>query len=298
MERSSKNSQKERVAKRGAALTVVLMVLLAAMLLTSALLYLPGSVRRLAHHETRSLQKVYEAESAIIAFSQMYPTHYFEQKPWGFTLPDVQWETFGPWLRLKAAAGDAGEVSALAGAEFDSLSAGERRRLGEKLRLDLDQRMMKSENLEVMSGNRRFMGKADRKSIWVQEGDLLLDLDGEVKRFCAKVSGNVTVKGTAVYDTLRLYAAGTVAIRGQVKVRWLEAYGGDHVEVGQQAEFSGVLVGGHGVAIRDRGRGRFPAAAVAVDGPLEAEQKNLPDAERLMPVDEPGKLKLFDWRLR
>jgi hypothetical protein len=164
--------------------------------------------------------------------------------------------------------------------------------------------------LEIKSGNRRYFGRDFPQALWVQEGDLLLDLDGGENsaaqafsgRFIA--DGSIDVRGSADVDTLRVYARGPIylrgsLLRGSVKIKWLEAFSEDRIEISRGVEFSGIAIARHEVAFPNgvgKAQMRYPSfvtAAESADLPLDLKLDSI-----LIPDFIDGDLKPFEWRLQ
>lgn len=313
-----------QMSKRGAVLPLVLGILLAVTLLLTSLLQMPGGVRRVAMHCAQMQQQIYDAESALIAYLEGFPEEYFRGDPWNVNLPKVERGRLGPWAELSvtlpAPTGEAlKRLYVLAGVACDSAcnmlkSPKLRREIYEGFKQQLNQEIMLVKpplKLEIKSGNRRILGAVPARSqtLWVQEGDLSLDLDGNgnsaSRTFSGRyrADGSIDVRGNADFDTLRLYARGPIylrgsLLRGSVKIRWLEAFSEDRIEVSSDVEFSGVVIARHEVAFpngADKVRMRYPSFAMAAESaslPLESGLDSI-----LIPDFIPGDLKPFQWSL-
>jgi hypothetical protein len=190
-------------------------------------------------------------------------------------------------------------------------SAKLRREIYEGFKQQLNQEIMLVKpplKLEIKSGNRRIShqnaGRIPSRALQVHDGDLTLDLEGKIPsgRFIA--DGSVEIRGNAEYDTLRVYARGPIYIRGSllrgsVKIRFLEAFSEDRIEISSGVEFSGVAIARHEVAFpngADKVRMRYPSFVMAAESanlPLESEQDSI-----LIPDFISGDLKPFQWSLR
>ena len=227
--------------KSGAVLPLVLGILLAVTILLTSLLQMPGGVRRIAMRSVQKQQRIYDAESALIAYLEGFPEGYFK-------LPKVERGRLGPWADLSASVDSSRSVHVLAGIACDSAcnmlkSAKLRREIYEGFKQQLNQEIMLVKpplKLEIKSGNRRISyqnaGRIPSKALQVLDGDLTLDLEGKIPsgRFIA--DGSVEIRGNAEYDTLRVYARGPIYIRGSllrgsVKIRFLEAFSEDRIEI-------------------------------------------------------------------
>ena len=295
------------MSRRGAVLPLVLGILLAVTLLLTSLLQMPGGVRRVAMHRAQKQQQIYDAESALIAYLEGFPEGYFRGEPWNVNLPKVERSRLGPWADLSAQVGNS-HIHVLAGVACDSgcnmlKSHKLRREIYEGFRQQLNREITMVRPplaLEIKFGNRRLMGRASAGSsanfqaLWVQEGDLLLDLDGygnsAPQAFSGRymADGSIDVRGSADFDTLRLYARGPIhlrgsLLRGSIKIRWLEAFSEDRIEISRGVEFAGVAIARHEIVM----------AAESANLPLELDQDSV-----LVPDFIPGDLKPFEWSLK
>ena len=138
----------------------------------------------------------------------------------------------------------------------------------------------------------------------VLDGDLTLDLDGEIPsgRFIA--DGSIEVRGRAEYDTLRVYARGPIYIRGSllrgsVKIRFLEAFSEDRIEISSGVEFSGVAIARHEVAFpngADKVMMHYPSFVMAAESANPAQE--LKTDSVLVPDFISGDLKPFVWNIK
>lgn len=283
---------------------LVLGILLAVTLLLTSLLQLPGGVRRVALRHAQMQQQIYDAESALIACLEGFPEDYFK-------LPKVDRSRLGPWTDLSAEVDSIRSVHVLAGIACDSAcnmlkSHKLRREIYEGFKQQLNQEIMLVKlplKLEIKSGNRRILGRDTGQipstALQVLDGDLTLDLEGEIPsgRFIA--DGSVKIRGNVVFDTLRVYARGPLTFRGRLKARFLEAFSEDRIEISSGVEFSGVAIAWHEVAFpngADKVRMRYPSFVMAAESanlPLESEQDSI-----LIPDFISGDLKPFQWSLR
>lgn len=315
--------------KFGAVLPLVLGILLAVTLLLTSLLQMPGGVRRVAMHRAQMQQQIYDAESAVIAYLEGLPEGYFAREPWNTALPKVERSRLGPWAELSAmlpvpmgvsrvCSRDQSRVHVLAGIKCDSAcnmlkSPKLRREIydGFKQRLNQEITMVRPPlALQIKSGNRRIIGRNGfvhdfPPALWVQEGDLSLDIEEGAAgaeplsgRFMA--DGSIEVRGSAAFDTLRLYARGPIYLRGSslrsVKIRWLEAFSEDRIEIARGVDFSGVAIARREVAFSDPAR---PATIHYPSFLMSAESSQIlePDST-LVPDFIPGDLTPFQWSLR
>lgn len=294
---------------RGAVLPLVLGILLAVTLLLTSLLQMPGGVRRAALRQLQEQQRIYDAESALIANLSGLPADFFVRPPWNRALPKVERGHLGPWAVLSAPMSSANSGSAdkrirvLAGVPCDSacslLNSYERRReIYEGFRQELIREISMAKPplaLKVKSGNRRFLGRMQPMSLWVQEGDLTLNLDGNTSSGRFRVDGSAEVRGNVNFDSLRVYARGPITLRGNVRVRWLEAFSEDRIEISQGFDFSGVVVARREVLFPNgvrKVRRRYPSFAMSL------ESGNLGLDSMLIPAFISGQLQPFEWSLK
>jgi len=291
--------------KSGVVLPLVLGILLAVTILLTSLLQMPGGVRRVALRNFQKQQQIYDAESALIAYLEGFPEGFFK-------LPKVERGRLGPWADLSASVDSSRSIHALAGIACDSAcnmlkSAKLRREIYEGFKQQLNQEIMLVKpplKLEIKSGNRRIFGPIFSKALQVLDGDLSLDLEGEFPsgRFIA--DGTVEIRGNAVFDTLRVYARGPIYIRGfllrgSVKIRFLEAFSEDRIEISSGVEFSGVAIARHEVAFPkgvDKVMMHYPSFVMAAESanlPLELKTDSV-----LVPDFIAGDLKPFQWSLQ
>ena len=307
--------------KFGAVLPLVLGILLAVTLLLTSLLQMPGGVRRVAMHRAQMQQQIYDAESAVIAYLEGLPEGYFAREPWNTALPKVERSRLGPWAELSAMLpvpmGE-GRLHVLAGIKCDSAcsmlkSPKLRREIYDGFKQQLNQEITMVRPplaLQIKSGNRRIIGRSGfvhdfPPALWVQEGDLSLDIEEGAAgaeplsgRFMA--DGSIEVRGSAAFDTLRLYARGPIYLRGSslrsAKIRWLEAFSEDRIEIARGVDFSGVAIARREVAFSDPAR---PATLHYPSFLMSAESSQIlePDST-LVPDFIPGDLTPFQWNLR
>lgn len=300
--------------KSGAVLPLVLGILLAVTFLLTSLLQMPGGVRRIAMRSVQKQQRIYDAESALIAYLEGFPEGYFK-------LPKVERGRLGPWadlsVNLPAPTGEAlSRLHVLAGIACDSAcnmlkSPKLRREIYAGFKQQLNQEIMLVKpplKLEIKSGNRRISyqnaGRIPSKALQVLDGDLTLDLEGAIPsgRFIA--DGSVEIRGNAEYDTLRVYARGPIYIRGSllrgsVKIRFLEAFSEDRIEISSGVEFSGVAIARHEVAFpngADKVMMLYPSFVMAAESANPAQE--LKTDSVLVPDFISGDLKPFVWNVK
>lgn len=286
--------------KSGAVLPLVLGILLAVTILLTSLLQMPGGVRRAAMRSVQKQQQIYDAESALIAYLEGFPEGYFK-------LPKVERARLGPWADLSASVDSIRSIHVLAGIACDSAcnvlkSAKLRREIYEGFKQQLNQEIMLVKpplKLEIKSGNRRLFGRIPSKALQVLDGDLTLDLEGEISSGRFIGDGFVEIRGNAVFDTLRVYARGPFAFRGRLKARFLEAFSEDRIEISSGVEFSGVAIARHEIVFpngADKVMMHYPSFVMAAESanlPLELEQDSV-----LVPDFISGDLKPFVWNIK
>ena len=270
-------------------LSLVLGIILAVTLLLTSLLQMPGGVRHWAWHAAQVQQQIYDAESALIAYLEGLPAK-------------VSRERFGPWADLSAPVGET-RLHVLAGIACDSAcemlrSIATRREIYEGFLQQLNREITLVKpplSLEIKSGNRRLFGRIPSKTLWVQNGDLSLDLEGEIPSGRFMVEGSVEVRGRAHIDTLRVFAKGPLVLRGQIKMDYLEAFSEDRIEISQGVEFSGVAIAHYEVAFPNgvkKVRYHYPSFVMS----LETSETPLLDS-MLVPDYVEGNLEPFLWKL-
>ena len=296
------------VNARGAVLPLVLGILLSITLLLTTLLQMPCGTRLVASRYLQKQQQVYDAESALLVYLDGLPEGYFEREPWRLRLPKVTRGRFGPWAALSAdlpsqvpRMGEK-QVMVLAGFACDSVcsqlkSYEHRRKIYEGFKRLLNSEITMAKppfELKIKSGNRRFFGHLHPMSLWVQEGDLTLDLEGNTSSARFLVDGSVELRGNVLFDTLRVYARGPLTLRGKIRVRWLEAFSEQSVEISRGVEFSGVVLARQEVLFPngpEKVRRRSPSFVMSLDG-------EIPMLDSMMVPDFiEGLLKPFQWSL-
>ena len=286
--------------KSGAVLPLVLGILLAVTILLTSLLQMPGGVRRVAVRSAQKQQQIYDAESALIAYLEGFPEGYFK-------LPKVERGRLGPWADLSASVDSIRSIHVLAGIACDGAcnvpkSAKFRREIYEGFKQQLNQEIMLVKpplKLEIKSGNRRLFGRIPSKALQVLDGDLTLDLEGEISSGRFIGDGFVEIRGNAVFDTLRVYARGPLTFRGRLKASFLEAFSEDRIEISSGVEFSGVAIARHEIVFpngADKVMMHYPSFVMAAESanlPLELEQDSV-----LVPDFISGDLKPFVWNIK
>jgi hypothetical protein len=272
---------------RGSALPLVLGVLLVLSILMTSMLRLPGPLRRTVSLIANETQEMYLAESAVIAKLEGFPDGYFAE------LPTIESRVLGPWTEWRASVLTNRENARqfergvqkfqfLLGNEFGRLATSEWARCAITLEQNLKKRILQSDGLKSLSGNRRFftldsnlMGRASSVALNVSAGDLTLDLGGagafgdyggrvSVRSFMANVEGDVKIRGNVHFDTLRIYATGTVILQQNVNADFVEIFGLAGVSVSGDVSLAGLLLSKQNVEISDHAKMNFPSVAVAI----------------------------------
>lgn len=278
---------------QGAVLTIVVAVLLCVSLMVSSLLVLPGRVLRLSKELEREQQVLYDGESRIL------------ERLYGIGDSGVASRTLGPWLELSTSLKGGRNLCVIAGRLQDSLaesslvSRRQKKTVIENFRHNLNGVISLQRNLKIKSGNRRLMGAAESQSLVVQDGDLLVDYFGKAKSCNFKSSGSITVRGSASFDTLRLYASGPVYLSGQVRVDWLEAFSEDALEVFGNFRFAGAAMSINQVALRQRAFAAFPSTLLSLNASVDFEKRHV-STPLLLPANENDRSGLVpvSWYLR
>lgn len=247
---------------RGNVLTLVLYVLLVLSILVTAMLRLPGALRRNVSLVAKETQEMYLAESAVIAKLEGFPEHFFAD------LPAINASYVGPWTEWRT-----DEFQFLLGNSFGRFSTSEWAACASFLEGDLRKRILQTDGLKSLSGNRRFFtldsGDVSPVSLNISAGDLTLDLGGngirpKVKSFMAVVEGNAKIRGDVHYDSLRIYSMGTVSLQGNVEADFVEIFGFAGVSVAGNVSLAGTLLSKQNVEVLGRAHLRFPSVAIAV----------------------------------
>jgi len=272
---------------RGSALPLVLGVLLVLSILMTSMLRLPGPLRRTVSLIASETQEMYLAESAVIAKLEGFSDGYFAE------LPTIESRVLGPWTEWRASVLTNRENARqfergvqkfqfLLGNEFGRFATSEWARCAIALEQNLKERILQSDGLKSLSGNRRFfsldsnlMGRASSVALNVSAGDLTLDLGGAgafgdvggrttVRSFMANVEGDVKIRGNVHFDTLRIYATGTVILQQNVDAEFVEIFGLAGVSVSGDVSLAGLLLSKQNVEISDHAKMKFPSVAVAI----------------------------------
>ena len=256
----------------GSVLPLVLGVLLVLSILMTAMLRLPGVLRRTVTLVANETQEMYRAESAVLAKLNGFPEGYFAE------LPMLESNVLGPWTEWRTK-----KFQFLLGKDFGHFSTSEWARCAVTLQQNLRERIIQSEGLKSLSGNRRFfnldsslMSRSSSVALSVSAGDLTLDLGGTnafggsasgrvwVHLFMANVEGDVKIQGHVHFDTLRIYASGTVSLKGNVTADFVEIFGLAGVTVAGETSLSGSLLSKQNVEVLDHAKMKFPSFAMAV----------------------------------
>jgi len=261
-------------SKCGNVLPLVLGLLLVLSILVTSMLRMPGTLRRNVSLVAKETQEIYFAESAVLAKLNGFPDGYFAE------LPIVESRILGPWTEWSVR----DKFQFMLGSEYGRFSTSEWARCAVVLEQNLRERILHSEGLKNLSGNRRFFKldpsdglSAERTmTINVSAGDLTLDL-GEsrafdnsrssrksIQSFMANVEGDVKIRGNVHFDTLRIYAIGSVSVQGNVAADFAEIFGLASVTVSGNVSLAGSLLSKHSVEISDRVQINFPSLALAV----------------------------------
>lgn len=283
-----------RKLERGSALPLVLGVLLVLSILMTAMLRMPGVLRQTVTLIATEAQEMYFAESAVIAKLEGFPDGYFAE------LPTVESRVLGPWSEWRTNVpknrGGARQFQRglhkfqfLLGNEFGRFATSEWARCAITLERYLKERILQSNGLKSLSGNRRFFRldsslmalRTQSVALNVAAGDLTLDLGGAgafgssdafgnygerlpVRSFMANVEGDVKIRGNVHFDTLRIYATGTVSLQQNVNADFVEIFGLAGVNVSDSVSLAGLILSKQNVEISGRSRVRFPSVTIAV----------------------------------
>ena len=250
-------------SKCGNVLPLVLGLLLVFSILVTSMLRMPGGLRRNVSLVAKETQEMYFAESAVLAKLNGFPDGYFAE------LPIVGSRILGPWTEWRVR----DKFQFMLGSEYGRFSTSEWARCAVVLEQNLHERILHSDGLKNLSGNRRFFKldssdglSAERTmAINVSAGDLTLDLgDFSVRSFMANVEGDVKIRGNVHFDTLRIYATGSVSVQGNVAADFAEIFGLAEVTVSGNVSLAGSLLSKQNIEISDRAQMKFPSVALAV----------------------------------
>ena len=250
-------------SKCGNVLPLVLGLLLVLSILVTSMLRMPGTLRRNVSLVAKETQEMYFAESAVLAKLNGFPEGYFKE------LPTVESRILGPWTEWSVR----DKFQFMLGSEYGRFSTSEWARCAVVLEQNLHERILHSDGLKNLSGNRRFFKldssdglSAERAmAINVSAGDLTLDLgDVSIRSFMANVEGDVKIRGNVHFDTLRIYATGSVSVQGNVTADFAEIFGLASVTVSGNVSMAGALLSKQNIEISDRAQMNFPSVALAV----------------------------------
>ena len=250
-------------SKCGNVLPLVLGLLLVLSILVTSMLRMPGVLRRNVSLVAKETQEMYFAESAVLAKLNGFPDGYFAE------LPIVGSRILGPWTEWRVR----DKFQFMLGSEYGRFSTSEWARCAVVLEQNLHERILHSDGLKNLSGNRRFFKldssdglSAERAmAINVSAGDLTLDLgDVSIRSFMANVEGDVKIRGNVHFDTLRIYATGSVSVQGNVAADFAEIFGLASVTVSGNVSLAGSLLSKQNIEISDRAQMKFPSVALAV----------------------------------
>lgn len=244
-------------SRSGYILALVMGILLVLGILLSALLRLHGGVRHLVVRESREVQKVYDAESALLLHLEYMPAALLPG------IPPVYHADVGPYGRL--CSGDSSlQVCVMTVSALQELGFGEWLSGVQAYRARLREGILSAPGLRRYSGNRRFFDVPENAYMQVSDGDLRLDFSGSLKSLNAYVGGDVIVEGDARFDTLRIFSLGNVRMGGSVRVGFLEAVGNESVEIGDQVHFRGIAVAGREILLQGKAVVEYPSMAIAI----------------------------------
>ena len=286
-------------SKCGNVLPLVLGLLLVLSILVTSMLRMPGTLRRTVLLVANETQEMYFAESAVLAKLEGFPEGYFKE------LPTVESRILGPWTEWSVR----DKFQFMLGSEYGRFSTSEWARCAVVLEQNLHERILHSDGLKNLSGNRRFFKldssdglSAERTmAINVSAGDLTLDLgDFSVRSFMANVEGDVKIRGNVHFDTLRIYATGSVSVQGNVAADFAEIFGLASVTVSGNVSLVGMLLSKQNIEISDRAQMNFPSVALAVgyrDNRLSLLEKSVFEGLAIAPsgtVERDSSAKLLD----
>lgn len=243
-----------RWRKGGFVLPLVLGILLCLTLYGASLLLIPGGIRRHAGNVAREVQKIYDAESAILLHSRQVV---FDDEK----LPAVQERDFGPYCEICS-----GKICGYGIRKFYPRHYGEYHEAIEKYRNGLQKRILGMPHVLRFSGNRRIFSLDRSLSLAVDDGDLLLDVNSgdSISSVNLDVDGNVVVSGNVTYDTLRIHSRGNVSLKGRVSVNYLEVAAGDYLEMKGDFRFRGFGTAWREIRLENHVQGIFPSMLVAI----------------------------------
>lgn len=245
----------------GFVLPLIFVIFLCLGICVASMFYLPMNTNRVMLKKAREMQCLYNAESSIVASLAGFPDGYFQE------LPVVKRLQNGPYGNICAPV----EASCQIGTKkicvsvverFRNIPANEWMRATERYRKEFHSHIVLNVR-DSVSGNKRFFRLPAFHSLRILNGDLLLDAPDSVRSAAYLVDGNVTVKGTAFFDTLRIYSRGIVSIGENVAVNHLEVVGTE-IELVGNARVRGLLLASRRIECSGRAEARFPSFAVAL----------------------------------
>lgn len=255
-----KFAQKE--FRAGYILPLVLGIILAISVLFGSLLLLPGALGRYGRAVYEEARAIYEAESAILADLNQFPSGYFGG------LPLVKRLVAGPWERRCAQLPQEGSlvvplVCVVIGSSYGEKSFRDWQQPAERYKAELRQRLLEETADFQVSGNKRIFGALEQRALHVRDGDLLLDSEDSIPVANFYVEGNVLLRGNAVFDTLRVYASGQIQVEENVHIGFGELASEDQVEFSGKSIFRGVVVAAKHFRVADKAKARFPSFAIS-----------------------------------
>lgn len=261
---------------RGFVLAFVMTAVLALTILVTCLLGSTGLVRKLTNRFVDDVSGIYRAESALVGFFGGVPTG-------SLGLPEVNVDDDGLWGRACASAepenrragvGNSAEVCAFFGSRYSRYRFDDWSEFVRDFRAALLERIRRRPGIRMLNGRQRFFRMDSSLSLEVVGGDVLFDFESAVTAVDLLVDGDVTVRGGARFDTLRVVARGNLQLEGRVSVGHLEAFSDGVVTVRSEARIRGLVHGREAVFLEDRARCEFPCVAVSLGtGDSRCEQR-------------------------
>jgi hypothetical protein len=233
-------------------LPLVAILLVSLALLFTSLLKSTGWLNPVLLRYKSDFENFYKAESAVLLYLQGFPSGYYPE------LPRVQAEAFGPWEKICAA-----EVCFVAGSEPYNVSFWDWTNGTSNYRADLEKRILQSAPEKSLYGNKRYFHGEPLMSGVVHQGDLEMDFGDSVRSASFWVEGTALVRGSAHFDTLRLYSLGDVVLQGDVSVGYLELFTQGNFRAEGNSRFRGMVLSSS-FQMQDRAQGLFPTVMVAL----------------------------------
>ena len=238
---------------------MVAILLLSLTLLFTALLKTGGKLNPVLLRYKSDFDAFYKAESAVLLHLHGFPSGYYPE------LPRVQTESFGPWEKI-CAVSETGKLNKdfcfVAGTEPHDVSFWDWSNGISNYRTDLEKRVLESASENSLYGNRRYFQGEPFMSGAVHYGDLEMSFSDSVRSANFWVEGTVLIRGSAHFDTLRLYSLGDVVFQGEVSVGYLELFTQGGFRAEGEACFRGMVLASS-FRMRDHARSLFPTAIVA-----------------------------------